>query len=1223
MANSEAGTSTNNTFGGEYQVFLSFRGPDTRRGFTNSLYHALVDAGISVFIDDEELRPGGRISSDLLQAIDNSKLYIPIFSTNYASSHWCLRELAKMVENTSKSKEDGSKKVILPVFYDVKLDDVQLKTPLYRNAILNLEQKMADQKKKFSSKDVETWRQALREVDGTKGWELEKYPGYGDLIKLVVDEVVDRLMTRQRKVTEDIVGMEDRIAAVNNLLHIDSDSGGVRLIGIYGMGGIGKTTLAKIIFNQLCHLFGKNCSFLDDVREMAKTKGLVKLQKRLLSDTSNSRVARSIGNTDHGISTIGETICNKKVLIVLDDVDDGNQIQELIGMNSLYPGTRILVTTRDKSVLKIRGFHYEIVPYEMEGLSSEDALQLFSRHAFNDNSPPAAYYSLSKDIVSTAGGLPLALQAIGSSLFVRKKKKIWEEMLEKLRKTPNRDVLGKLRISYDALETDQQQIFLDVACFFIDVDKTYPIYMWEDCGFSPEYAIDVLINRCMIKVINNNKFWIHDQFKDLGRAIANQERTRLWATNDIIRELRSTEIKESIRALHLPSMGIKHPITVTPEQIKRFPHLRYFRLCDVACQGDFTGCLSELKCICLHYPHQIPSLDRHPQFMATNLHLENVVVMSLLGHEFTEDAVRSLIKGARKLKVLTLQNVQSLHYTPTFSGYSVLEKLIISNCQFLKEIDCSIGKLRWLTDLSVESCSALGKLPEQIGELKNLQHLSFRNCGSLRELPDSVSCLESLTKLDISYTSIKRLPDSIGTLQSLSFLSASRTNIAKLPGTMSKLSHLQTLNLYGCHEMQELPKLPRSLTTLRFRSISLQIVPNLANLTNLVELLLSDASDSRKRSNIIQTCDLPWIGRLSKLSKQHLCLSNVHAISTEWGSLSLLKELILYGLDLQTLKQLPSNLSVLELHRTRVKQVHLDGLPQLEELTVRSCVLLERLSIPSSLRKLRGAEVYRCKELVEVQFLGVLNSLEILLIEQCEYLERLVCLSEEPGCRELQAPELTDGGRRVSLVSSSLKMLQQFHLRRCRALREIQFVSTLESLEGFFILECISLKRLGGLSNLNNLKHLIIGGCRNLQDVEGIDDLEFLQWLEVYGCRSMERIINASSSKIPNECRIEIRDCRELLGTGTYGSSITYESYREKILHGPIQGSDSEIETTNYGCEAETGDPQLGKDQENKEKERERKLESAKAGGKNPKGLVKWFALSKKFTPRCLSQRSP
>ncbi|XP_056163794.1 disease resistance protein L6-like isoform X2 [Syzygium oleosum] len=646
MASSETRTSTSNTYGSEYQVFLSFRGPDTRRGFTNCLYVTLEDAGIRVFIDDEDLRPGERIRDNLLRAIDDSKVYIPIFSKNYASSHWCLWELAKMVENTSKSKEGGNKKVILPIFYDVKPDDVKLKTTLYSEAILNLEQKMEDQKKKFNSDDVETWRQALKEVDRTKGWELEESQGHGDLIKLVVNEVVNRLETRQRQVTKDLVGMEDQIAAIKKLL--DINRGGVRIIVIYGMGGIGKTTLAKIIFNQLCPCFGRNCSFLDDVRETAKTKGLLELQKKLLSDISYYREAPNIANNDLGIIKIGETVCNKKMLIVLDDVDEGNQIENLIPVNSLCLGTKILVTTRDKSVLNIRGFENKFKDYEMVGLSDKDALKLFSRHAFNDNSPPANYYTLSKSIVSTAGGLPLALEAIGSSLFGEETRGIWEEWLQKLKKTPHEDVLGKLKISYDALEPKHQQIFLDIACFFIGEDKTNPMYMWKDREFFPERAIKVLIKRCMIEVLDDDRFGMHDQFRDLGREIAKQEHTRLWDEKDIIRELRltSTEIKEGVQVEALCLRSLKDRITVTSEEIKRFPHIRFLSLYNVNCQGDFTGCLSKLRWIDLCYPYiRIDKARRNQHLEATNLsHLQNAVVVNLSGLQFTDDVFKSLIK---------------------------------------------------------------------------------------------------------------------------------------------------------------------------------------------------------------------------------------------------------------------------------------------------------------------------------------------------------------------------------------------------------------------------------------------------------------------------------------------------------------------------------------------------------------------------------------------------
>ncbi|XP_039156947.1 acidic leucine-rich nuclear phosphoprotein 32-related protein 1-like isoform X3 [Eucalyptus grandis] len=449
-------------------------------------------------------------------------------------------------------------------------------------------------------------------------------------------------------------------------------------------------------------------------------------------------------------------------------------------------------------------------------------------------------------------------------------------------------------------------------------------------------------------------------------------------------------------------------------------------------------------------------------------------------------------------------------------------------------------------------------------------------------------------KLDVSHTPITVLQDSIGRLSSLSSLNVSSTPIVKVPNTMSQLCCLQTLDLEHCHKLQELPELPRSLTTLRLRSSSLQTVPNLSNLTNIVELLLSDGSESDTTSNI-KTCDLQWIGRLSKLRKQHLCLLNVRAPPTELGPLSLLTELTMNGLDFESLEQLPSNLTILELDRTQVKQVQLDGLPQLEKLTIRRCELVKRLSFPSSLRKLREAEVSSCTGLVEVHFLGALISLEELCIEDCKSLERFVNPSEEPGCNELQATKLTNGRRRVSIVSSFLKMLQVFQVLRCPELEEIQFASTFKPLGVFSVEGCTSLKRIDGLSNLKNLTRLGIVECESLQVVEGMDELERLEQLKVHRCKSMERIIDVSSSKIPKECRIQMRDCGELLDTGPDDSSTTWESYREKTLNAPTQVSDSEFNTTFYDCETEIATRDLLSEQQDDGDEHE---DSDKVDGK-------------------------
>ncbi|KAK3439249.1 hypothetical protein EUGRSUZ_C03974 [Eucalyptus grandis] len=144
----------------DYEVFLNFRGPDTRLTITDSLYGAMIRAGICVFKDDEELRVGEEIGGELLRAISNSKIYIPIFSKDYASSKWCLRELAYMVECRKRGE-----KVILPIFYGVDASDLKLKTGLYGKALRK-------HKRQSGEETAKQWEEALREVARIKGWNL-------------------------------------------------------------------------------------------------------------------------------------------------------------------------------------------------------------------------------------------------------------------------------------------------------------------------------------------------------------------------------------------------------------------------------------------------------------------------------------------------------------------------------------------------------------------------------------------------------------------------------------------------------------------------------------------------------------------------------------------------------------------------------------------------------------------------------------------------------------------------------------------------------------------------------------------------------------------------------------------------------------------------------------------------------------------------------------------
>ena len=334
-------------------------------------------------------------------------------------------------------------------------------------------------------------------------------------------------------VNEYEVGIDSRVEEIELLL--DTKSNGVRMLGIYGLGGVGKTTIAKAIYNKISDRFDTSC-FLEDVRERSQTTdGIIQLQKTLLSNILQDRYLK-VDSVPQGTQLIMDRFCHTRLLLILDDVDKSNQIDKFLGSyNWFSSGSRIIITTRDQQVLTT--LRKDCLLYEVKELNQSEAYELFSLHTFQMNKPREDYSEVAKQIIHYANGLPLALKVIGSDLCGRSMHE-WKDALEKYKKIPHQDIQERLKISYDGLEKTEKDIFLNVACFFKGFEEDYVTNILETCNLYPRYGIRKLIDKCLITVDEYGILSMHDLLQQMGREIVQQEsenpenRTRIWRYED-------------------------------------------------------------------------------------------------------------------------------------------------------------------------------------------------------------------------------------------------------------------------------------------------------------------------------------------------------------------------------------------------------------------------------------------------------------------------------------------------------------------------------------------------------------------------------------------------------------------------------------------------------------------------------------------------------------------
>ncbi|XP_066371681.1 putative disease resistance protein RGA3 isoform X1 [Miscanthus floridulus] len=722
-------------------------------------------------------------------------------------------------------------------------------------------------------------------------------------------------------ISEEIVGRAMEKETIVAMLTTYSEEIFLTLC-IYGFGGLGKTTLARLAFND------ENVGRVFDYRVWVYVSmkfDLKKIGESILSEIDEGNCGHH-ANLQEVTRHLQRVLAGKKFLVVLDDLWEDNwiQLQNLKTMLSCgAKGSKIIVTTRTG---KIASLMDHCMPYKMDVLSDDDCWILFKRQAFVPGRDDPRIEVIGKDIVKKCNGVPLSAQALGFMMRFKEGVAAWEAVRDSeiWEIEEDQNIMPSLKLSYCLMPCHLRLCFAYCAVFSKGavIDKDMLIQQWIALGFiqptsgsltlakrGEEYIRELVsmsfLQASMLSSSAANHhtkaarvFQMHDLVYDLARCVANEEFLFMDAKKS------STTSAGSDHYRHTVLMNcIEVPMNSKAALCKaKSLHFRDCKRLQISGRSlsltlsKFLRVLDISGCSILELPSQLNKMKQLRYLDASGMQNE-LKQESFAGLQ----CLNALNLSASYFQTLPVQivNLEKLHY------------LNLHGCSRLMLIPESICELRDLVHLDLSGCINLRVLPTSFGKLQKLSFLDMSGCLNLVSSPESFCDLCYLENLNLSFChELRELP--LGNHQELLILDVSNCHkIRILPMSFCNLLHLEDLNLSCCYELQELPEDFGKIHGLRILDLSdchrLQALPDsFTDLVNIEKLILSDCWELVKLPELlgclrkIQVLDLSCCSQLFALPEsvtnltnlEHLnlsCCISLEKMPGDYGSLKKLK----------------------------------------------------------------------------------------------------------------------------------------------------------------------------------------------------------------------------------------------------------------------------------------------------------------------------------------------